>query len=77
MSSNEQQFTIQPHPAKSNNPADLAPQQPGGGLNNKAEIDGLINAKGGGYIPTTEQLKAMGEPLSREELRKRQENLNK
>ncbi|KDQ23291.1 hypothetical protein PLEOSDRAFT_1090794 [Pleurotus ostreatus PC15] len=69
--SKEQQFTIQPHPAKTNDPNDLKPS------------DGFLANAGiaahhatGPQIPNQETLNSLEQPLSREELQKRQAELN-
>jgi len=67
---NEPTFNILPHPAKGNEGP-----QPGARLTNKPELS-AHNAKGP-YIPTQEQLHSLGTPLTREELKKRAEELNK
>jgi len=73
MSEKEQQFTIQPHPAKDN-----VPPQLGAGPNNGLEPNfAALNARGGPYIPTQDQLNSLEAPLSREELVKRTSELNK
>ncbi|KAI0746804.1 hypothetical protein C8Q80DRAFT_1104974 [Daedaleopsis nitida] len=42
---NESTFGILPHPAKTNDPRDLEPPQPGGGLNSNPEY-GAFHARG-------------------------------
>jgi hypothetical protein len=66
---NEPTFSIQPHPAKDNNP------QPGLGLTGKPEYEAL--KAGGPQILSNDQLSKLEKPLSREELKKRAEELNK
>ncbi|CEH12859.1 hypothetical protein CBOM_00818 [Ceraceosorus bombacis] len=71
MSSNnneqEQQFSIQPHPATTNDPStDPA-------LNGGASLKG----EPGPRILSSEESSKIGEPLSREELAKRSAELNK
>jgi len=63
----EPSYSIQPAPAE--------PPQAGGGLQNDGAF-GAFKAKGP-YVPNQEQLQNLGEPLSREELRRRAEELNK
>ncbi|KAJ3486648.1 hypothetical protein NLI96_g4112 [Meripilus lineatus] len=75
MSKNEQQFTTQPHPAKSNDPKDLEAPQPGGGFTSVPEI-GALHARDP-HIPSQEILNKLGPALSSEELKKRSEELNK
>jgi len=62
---NEPTFNIQPHPAP----------QPGLGLTSKPEYEAL--KVGGPQILSNEQLSKLEKPLSREELKKRAEELNK
>ncbi|KAF8841534.1 hypothetical protein BDN67DRAFT_516880 [Paxillus ammoniavirescens] len=70
----EQLFSILPHPAKSNNPADLIDSsQPG--LNSNPEFQAYRAREP--YVPSQEILNKLEAPLSREELRKRAEELNK
>ncbi|KIY69415.1 hypothetical protein CYLTODRAFT_488919 [Cylindrobasidium torrendii FP15055 ss-10] len=45
----EPTYSIQPHPARTNDPADLQPNQPGGGLRSDP-VMGAHNAKGP-YVP--------------------------
>jgi len=73
----EQKFTIQPHPAKSNDPADVVNQdpQPGGGLNSDANI-GALKATGP-FVPDEEMKANMEQPKSRAELRARGDELNR
>ncbi|KIJ16238.1 hypothetical protein PAXINDRAFT_132885 [Paxillus involutus ATCC 200175] len=72
----EQLFSILPHPAKSNNPADLIDfSQPGPGLNSNPEFQAYRAREP--HIPSQEILNKLEAPLSREELRKRAEELNK
>ncbi|KAJ3976803.1 hypothetical protein EV361DRAFT_209325 [Lentinula raphanica] len=76
----EQQFTIQPHPAKTNNPADLQNPAPGTGmgLNNNEQM-APFHARDP-HVPQDPQvLEALGqqEVKSRDELRARQAELNK
>ncbi|TDL20348.1 hypothetical protein BD410DRAFT_791155 [Rickenella mellea] len=71
----EQQFTIQPHPAKTNNPADLEPPQLGAGLNNKPEFS--AHQTPGPYVPSAAIASNIEPPASREEMRARQVELNK
>ncbi|KAF9223149.1 hypothetical protein BS17DRAFT_755013 [Gyrodon lividus] len=72
----KQWFNILPHPAKSNNPADLIdPSQPGGGLSSKPEFQ--AHHARDPHVPSQEILNTLEAPLSREELRKISEELNK
>ncbi|KAG8726476.1 hypothetical protein FRC10_007099 [Ceratobasidium sp. 414] len=66
----EQQFTIQPAPAH--------PPQQGGGINSGLlqGAAGAFHAKGP-HVLNQEILNKLDTPLSSEELRKRQEELNK
>ncbi|KAG8682438.1 hypothetical protein FRC09_016772 [Ceratobasidium sp. 395] len=70
MSSGEQKFTIQP--------VDGNPPQEGGGLNPGLQggAAGAFQAKGP-HIPAQDVLSKLDAPLSKEELKKRQEELNK
>ncbi|KAJ1304975.1 hypothetical protein OPQ81_000018 [Rhizoctonia solani] len=63
------QFNIQPAPSH--------PPQQGGGLSSGAQ--GAVEAfhAKGPHIPSEEVLQTLGGPLSREELQKRQKELNK
>jgi len=68
----EQSFSIQPHPAKTNDPADLHSV---GGLRQGSAMDAFDAP--GPYIPSEEILKNLPEPLSHEELEVKQAALNK
>ncbi|KAI0635202.1 hypothetical protein C8Q77DRAFT_1156523 [Trametes polyzona] len=70
----EQTFTIQPHPAKTNDPRDLQPSL-GGGLNTNPEV-GAFHAREP-YIPPSQITDNLPPPQSREELRARAQELNK
>ncbi|TFK50455.1 hypothetical protein OE88DRAFT_1660868 [Heliocybe sulcata] len=70
----EQSFSIQPHPAKSNNPGDLEPPQPGGGLNSNPEL-GAFHARDP-HVPSQEIRNNLPEPASRDELKARSAQLN-
>ncbi|KAG2014177.1 hypothetical protein CC2G_011020 [Coprinopsis cinerea AmutBmut pab1-1] len=80
----EQQFHILPHPAKSNDPADLQPKQPqlGGRRGDAPEgaiaCDAPVNAfhARDPYVPSQEIRDNMPPASSREELQKRQAQLN-
>jgi len=74
-SKDEQQFTIQPHPAKSNNPADAESPQLGAGLNSSPEMQ--AHHARDPYIPSKEIKDNLEQPLSRDELRARAAELNK
>ncbi|THU85125.1 hypothetical protein K435DRAFT_970834 [Dendrothele bispora CBS 962.96] len=71
----EPTFSIQPHPAKSNDPADLQPSGPGSGLRNNDAM--AAHHAHGPQIPSTQTAAGLEQPLSREELRARQAELNK
>ncbi|KAI8970898.1 hypothetical protein BD414DRAFT_501546 [Trametes punicea] len=71
---NEQTFSIQPHPAKTNDPRDLQPSL-GGGLNTDPNV-GAFHARDP-YIPPPEIKNNMPPAMSREELRARAQELNK
>ncbi|KAG9104032.1 hypothetical protein FRC07_009863 [Ceratobasidium sp. 392] len=70
MSESDKQFTIQPAPAN--------PPQEGGGMNPGLQGGAAAahHAKGP-HVPTQEVLSKLDAPLSKEELKKRQEELNK
>ncbi|KAL0958815.1 hypothetical protein HGRIS_014134 [Hohenbuehelia grisea] len=70
--SNDPTFSIQPHPAKSNDPADLK----GGNSYGSGAGMQAHNARGP-HVPNQDLLNNLEQPLSREELRKRQAELNK
>ncbi|KAJ6598439.1 hypothetical protein DFH09DRAFT_1131776 [Mycena vulgaris] len=67
-------FSIQPHPAKSNDPADLMPPQTGGLASNPNEQ--AFHARDP-HVPSQQVMAGLEEPLSREELQKRAAELNK
>ncbi|KAF8994040.1 hypothetical protein BDQ17DRAFT_1311813 [Cyathus striatus] len=69
--SNEPTYSIQPHPAKTNDPADL---QPSGGLRNQGGME-AFHARDP-YVPSKEIRDNLPEPLSREELQARTAALN-
>ncbi|KII85394.1 hypothetical protein PLICRDRAFT_31633 [Plicaturopsis crispa FD-325 SS-3] len=73
--SKEQQFTTQPHPAKTNNPADLEPPQPGGGLNSNPELQ--AHHARDPHVPSSEVAASLEQPASRDELHARAAELNK
>ncbi|KZT55656.1 hypothetical protein CALCODRAFT_484642 [Calocera cornea HHB12733] len=66
-------YSILPHPAKDNNP-----EQPGEGMNwgKFAGAAGAYHAHGP-QVVSKEQAQDLGEPLSKAELKKRSEELNK
>ncbi|KAJ7176683.1 hypothetical protein C8R46DRAFT_1213270 [Mycena filopes] len=70
----EQQFSIQPHPAKSNDPADLQPPQTGGLASNPNEQ--AFHARDP-HVPSQQVMAGLEQPASREELKARQAELNK
>ncbi|KAJ7705454.1 hypothetical protein B0H17DRAFT_668679 [Mycena rosella] len=72
--SSEEQFSIQPHPAKSNDPADLQPPQTGGLASNPNEQ--AFHARDP-HVPSQQVLAGLEQPLSREELQARAAELNK
>ncbi|KAK7052249.1 hypothetical protein R3P38DRAFT_3172577 [Favolaschia claudopus] len=72
--SGEQNFSIQPHPAKTNDPADLMPEQTGGLASNPNA--GAFHARDP-HVPSQQVMAGMEKPLSREELQARQAELNK
>jgi len=69
----QHQFNILPHPAKSNDPADLVGG--GTGLNSKPEFH-AYHARDP-HVPSQEIINSLEAPKSRDELRKRAEELNK
>ncbi|KAF9645655.1 hypothetical protein BDM02DRAFT_3189550 [Thelephora ganbajun] len=73
-SSQEQQFSILPHPAKSNDPRDPEPTKPGAGLN-KPGFEAFKTP--GPVIPNREALVNAGPPATSEELAARTAELNK
>jgi len=66
---NEQQFKIQPHPAKTDEET--------GGLQTSQGAFSAYKANPGPQIPTTGQMASLEQPLGREELEKRQVEINK
>ncbi|KJA21768.1 hypothetical protein HYPSUDRAFT_110536, partial [Hypholoma sublateritium FD-334 SS-4] len=70
-STNEPTFSILPHPAKTNDPADL---QPSGGLRNNGAMDAFNTP--GPFIPSEQIKNNLPEPLSHAELEARQASLN-
>jgi len=72
--SSEQTFSTQPHPAKSNDPADLQRGQQGG----LASSDQMAaHHARDPHVPSQDIQKNLEQPLSREEVRMRAEELNK
>ncbi|KAF8234550.1 hypothetical protein L208DRAFT_1393968 [Tricholoma matsutake] len=70
----EPTFSIQPHPAKSNDPADLRHVQQGGlATSNQMAAHHARDP----HVPTQEIQNNLEQPLSREEVRMRAEELNK
>ncbi|KAJ6611178.1 hypothetical protein B0H10DRAFT_1661600, partial [Mycena sp. CBHHK59/15] len=69
----EPTFSIQPHPAKSNDPADLQPAT--GGLASDPNWQ-AFHARDP-HVPTAQVMAGLEQPLSREELQARQAELNK
>ncbi|WVQ64341.1 uncharacterized protein L199_002503 [Kwoniella botswanensis] len=70
----EQSFNILPHPAKSNNPADLNSEPAEHGGLQSASYN-AYNAKGP-HIPSHEIQQGLEKPKSREELKAEAEKLN-
>ncbi|KAJ7088623.1 hypothetical protein C8R44DRAFT_528155, partial [Mycena epipterygia] len=70
----EPSFSIQPHPAKSNDPADLNPPQTGGLASNPN--DQAFHARDP-HVPSQQVLAGLEQPSSREELQARAAELNK
>jgi len=71
----ESTFSIQPHPARTNDPRDLEGPQLGAGLNSKPEFQ-AFHARGP-YIPNQDVINSLEQPASRDELRARTAELNK
>ncbi|SJL09218.1 uncharacterized protein ARMOST_12594 [Armillaria ostoyae] len=72
----ESTFSIQPHPAKTNDPSDLNPPNQGAGGLKSDPVMGAHHARDP-HIPRQDILNSLEQPLSREELSKRQAELNK
>ncbi|KAI1798173.1 hypothetical protein LXA43DRAFT_1176588 [Ganoderma leucocontextum] len=68
-------YSILPHPAKTNDPYDLAPPQLGGGLSSVPEYAAF--QAHGPYIPPPNILDNLPLPESKEKLQARQEELNR
>ncbi|KAH9475891.1 hypothetical protein JR316_0011452 [Psilocybe cubensis] len=68
--SSEPTFSILPHPAKTNDPADL---QPPGGLRHNGPMDAFNTP--GPFIPKEDMKNNLPAPLSREELHAKQASL--
>ncbi|PSR73112.1 hypothetical protein PHLCEN_2v11014 [Hermanssonia centrifuga] len=71
----EPTYSIQPHPAKTNDPRDLEPPQLGAGLNSNPEQEAFHTP--GPYIPSDELRNSLPPPKSRDELKARSADLNK
>ncbi|KAJ7604650.1 hypothetical protein FB45DRAFT_955549 [Roridomyces roridus] len=69
----EQSFSIQPHPAKSNDPSDLT-EQTGGLASNP--VEGALHARDP-HVPSAQIMAGLEEPKSSEELAARKAELNK
>jgi hypothetical protein len=73
----EQQCSIQPHPAKSNDPADLnRPQEGSGGGLGSSNPMAAFNTPGP-YIPSNEIQNSLENPMGRDEMQARSAELNK
>ncbi|KAJ7472333.1 hypothetical protein B0H11DRAFT_1811663 [Mycena galericulata] len=70
----EPTYSIQPHPAKSNDPADLAPPQTGGLASNPNEQ--AFHARDP-HVPSQQVMAGLEKPATREELHARAAELNK
>ncbi|KAI0067094.1 hypothetical protein BV25DRAFT_1277146 [Artomyces pyxidatus] len=68
----EQQFSIQPHPAKTNDPSDM---QETGGMRSNPMPEGMMAP--GPMIPTPEMVHSMDAPAPRDEMHARAAELNK
>ncbi|KAH9965309.1 hypothetical protein BC827DRAFT_1183785 [Russula dissimulans] len=75
-SSKEQSFSVQPHPAKSNNPSDLA-GRPSSGQGSNPQSEAGIFTSPGPQILSKDVLDQLEQPETREELRARTAELNK
>ncbi|KIM24882.1 hypothetical protein M408DRAFT_331550 [Serendipita vermifera MAFF 305830] len=74
---NEPTFGILPHPAKTNNPADLNRPRAGEEMPSVGDrMSQLASSGPGPHIMSDKQKTSIGEPLTREELRKRAAELN-
>ncbi|KAH7915569.1 hypothetical protein BJ138DRAFT_997734 [Hygrophoropsis aurantiaca] len=71
----EQMFSIQPHPAKSNNPGEVEEPQVGAGLNSNPELQ--AHHARGPHVPSPEILNRLEQPKTHEELEKRTAELNR
>ncbi|KAG6831563.1 hypothetical protein H0H92_009482 [Tricholoma furcatifolium] len=75
-SESEQTFSIQPHPATTNDPQDLQrKREPGGGLQTSDPLAAYRTP--GPMIPSSEMQAKLEKPLSKEELQARAAELNK
>ncbi|TFK60940.1 hypothetical protein BDN72DRAFT_720723, partial [Pluteus cervinus] len=75
---NEQTFSILPHPAKTNDPADLNPRtEKGGGLSSQALAGIQAHHAKGPYVPSQDIVDNLPAPLSRDELDARAAELNR
>ncbi|KAG6864661.1 hypothetical protein C0991_007997 [Blastosporella zonata] len=69
-------FSIQPHPATTNDPQDLQrKREPGGGLQTSDPM--AAHHAHGPFIPTQDMQKNLEKPLSKNELQARAAELNK
>ncbi|THG99506.1 hypothetical protein EW145_g7253 [Phellinidium pouzarii] len=73
----EQQFSIQPHPAKTNNPVDLQPEPEQGGLASARDPASAVHSTPGPVIPNAEIQQNIPPPASHDELSARAAELNK
>lgn len=64
---NRPEFTIQPHPATTNDPRDLQRELAGGG-SQQGGAPNIFNAPGA-YIPSSETTAGLEKPKSRQEVR--------
>ncbi|KAH9919980.1 uncharacterized protein BXZ73DRAFT_80219 [Epithele typhae] len=74
-SEGEQTFSIQPHPAQTNDPRDLEAPQPGGGLSSNPEY-GAFKAREP-HVPSPQIANNLPPAASREEMRARAAELNR
>jgi len=75
--SQEQKYNILPHPAKTNDPADLDSTSKQGGCFGGNAAWAAHNAAPGPYVPSQQQWSSVEQPKSRDELRARAAELNK
>ncbi|OCH84548.1 hypothetical protein OBBRIDRAFT_808152 [Obba rivulosa] len=72
---NEQSFSIQPHPARTNDPRDLQDSPQYSGPNANPDVQAFHTP--GPYVPNQELLNKVDRPLGRDELNARAAELNR